>query len=99
MFTEDLTLFFDTDGFGVSATLEGVEVVGVLDPGFGSADLTGFGAAAGTSPSFTLPSASVPAGIEGGRLVVADGPGAGTYRVANQRHDGTGVCTLDLLTQ
>jgi hypothetical protein len=30
-------------------------------------------------------------------LQVLQGPGAGQYRVGNARHDGTGVCTLDLL--
>lgn len=99
MFTEDLTPFFNASEFGVTATLAGEEVVGVLEPGYRDASLDGFGVVSGTSPSFTLPSASVPARVEGALLVVTSGPGAASYRVANQRHDGTGVCTLDLLTQ
>jgi hypothetical protein len=28
---------------------------------------------------------------------VLQGPGAATYKVGNARHDGTGLCVLDLL--
>ena len=97
MFTEDLSPFFNSSELADTATLNGVAVVGVMEPGYQSASLEGFGVAAGTSPTFMLPSASVPAQPEGKTLVVTDGPAAGTYRIANARHDGTGVCILDLL--
>jgi len=97
MFTEDLTPFFNSDELADKAALNGAEVIGVMEPGYQSASLDGFGVAAGSSPTFTLASASVPAQPEGKTLVVSTGPAAGTYRIANARHDGTGVCTLDLL--
>lgn len=97
MFSEDLTPFFNSDELADKAMLNGVEVVGVMEPGYQSASLDGFGVAAGSSPTFTLASASVPAQPEGKNLVVSTGPAAGTYRIANARHDGTGVCILDLL--
>lgn len=97
MFSEDLTPFFNSDELADKAMLNGVEVVGVMEPGYQGASLDGFGVAAGSSPTFTLASASVPAQPEGKSLVVSTGPAAGTYRIANARHDGTGVCILDLL--
>ena len=97
MFNEDLTPFFNSDELADKATLNGAEVIGVMEPGYQSASLDGFGVAAGSSPTFTLASASVPAQPEGKSLVVSTGPAAGTYRIANARHDGTGVCILDLL--
>lgn len=97
MFTEDLSPFFNSSELADTATLNGVGVVGVMEPGYQAASLDGFGVAAGTSPTFTLPSSSVPAQPEGKTLVVSTGPSAGTYRIANARHDGTGVCILDLL--
>ena len=99
MLTEDFTVFFNTEELAQAATLDGVAVSGVMESGFDSGALSGFGDGAGSSPTFTLPSSSVPANPEGRLLVVASGPGAGTYRVGNQFHDGTGVCTLSLLTQ
>lgn len=97
MFTESLAPFFNSAEFASNAALGAATVQGILEPGYASATLDGFGVAAGSSPTFTLPSASVPANPEGMTLVVTDGPGAATYRVGNARHDGTGVCTLDLL--
>jgi len=97
MFTEDLTTFFNTAELADAALLDGVPVVGVIEAGFQAASLDGFGHIAGTSPSFTLPSNDVPPNPEGKPLVVTAGPSAGTYRIANQRHDGTGVCTLELI--
>jgi hypothetical protein len=98
VFAEDLSPFFSTDGFAIAATLGAAAVTGVFEAGFQDAPLDGFGPAS-SSPTFTLPSANVPANPLGLALVVASGFAAGTYRVANARHDGTGVCTLDLLTQ
>lgn len=97
MFTEDLSTFFSTGEFAIGATLDGTAVQGIFDAGFDDAPLAGFGTA-GTSPTFILPSASVPAAPEGKAFVVSTGLAVGNYRVANARHDGTGVCTLDLLS-
>lgn len=97
MFTEDLSPFFNANELADTATLDGVTVTGVMEPGYQGASLDGFGVTAGTSPTFTLPSTSVPAKPEGKSLVVSSGPAAGAYRIANARHDGTGVCILDLL--
>ena len=96
MFAEDLSPFFNTAGFAIGATLDGAAVQGIFDSGFDDAPLAGFGPA-GTSPTFMLPSASVPAAPEGKAFVISTGPAAGNYRVANVKHDGTGVCTLELL--
>jgi hypothetical protein len=99
MLTEDLNVFFNTDELAQAATLGGAAVSGVLESGFDSGALAGFGPGAGSSPTYTLPSSSVPADPEGLLLVVPSGPAAGSYRVGNQFHDGTGVCTLSLLLQ
>ena len=96
MFDEDLSTFFDSDEFAVGATLAGVPVQGILRPGFDAAPIEGFGTAAGTSPTFSLPSNQVPVKPEGKALQVLTGPGAAHYLVSNARHDGTGVCELSL---
>ncbi len=95
MFAEDLSVFFRD--FGAQATLGAATVRGVLGSGFDDAALDGYGMGAGTSPTFVLPSAVVPAKPEGMLLDVTTGPGAGTYRVGNAEHDGTGICTLKLI--
>jgi hypothetical protein len=98
VFVEDLNPFFNVAEFATPGVLDGVEVAGIFEAGFEDASLAGFGPA-GTSPTYTLPSASVPAAPEGKALVISIGQAAGTYRVANARHDATGVCALDLLLQ
>jgi len=98
VFTEDLTPFFSVAEFATPGVLNGAAVAGIFEAGFEDATLAGFGPA-GTSPTYTLPSASVPAAPEGKELVISTGQAAGTYRVANARHDATGVCALDLLLQ
>lgn len=95
MFAEDLSVFFRD--FGAQATLGAATVRGVLGSGFDDAALDGYGMGAGTSPTFVLPSAVVPTKPEGMLLAVTTGPGAGTYRVGNAEHDGTGICTLKLI--
>ena len=59
MFAEDLSVFFRD--FGAQATLGAATVRGVLGSGFDDAALDGYGMGAGTSPTFVLPSAVVPA--------------------------------------
>lgn len=97
MFTEDLSVFFNASELGTNATLNGLPVTGIFEAGFEHASFDGFGSA-GTSPAFTLPSASVPTDPHGLTLVVATGPGAGTYRVSHALPDGSGVTILHLLT-
>ena len=76
------------------ATLGGVEVRGVLDLGN---SLDNLGYEAGTPPTFALASSAVPAKPEGLMLQITAGNDLGTYRVGAARHDGTGMCVLDLL--
>lgn len=94
---EDMSVFFNSAEFGTQATLGGVEVTGILDPGFNDPTLAGYGAA-GSSPQFTLAASSVPVHPEGMALVIASGPAAGTYKVGNAHPDGSGTVTLSLIT-
>lgn len=89
-FTEDLSAFFNTDEHAVSALLDGAAVVGIFDNGF---VLTGGGLGmADTAPSFTLPTASVPASVRSKPFVYA----GVTYVVAEHQADGAGVSILIL---
>lgn len=91
MFTEDLAPFFDVDtGYGLMATVGGVSGVRVLfDNGFtlGNVGLIGM---AGTQPSITLATSSVPSSPVGATVVV----NSTTYVVAAHEPDGTGVSRL-----
>ena len=89
MFTEDLSAFFSTEGFAQEAKLKGRRVLGIFDNQF---EVVGVGLAgvAGTTPAFTLATSDVPAQVVGASLVV----NAGTYRVAENQPDGTGVTVL-----
>lgn len=78
-----------------SATLSGQPVTGILNAGFDDITFSGPGAA-GSSPTFTLPVASVPANPEGKLLVITSGVAQGSYRVTSQEPDGTGLVTLHL---
>lgn len=89
MFTEDFTPYFAD--FGVDATLNGVAVRGLLDAPYAVGSVGSVGMA-GTEPAFTLPTASVPAGVVGMALVA----GGKTYTVAAHEPDGTGVSRLVL---
>ena len=70
--TEDLGVFFKADEFADTATLDGQTVRGLVDAGFENATLDGWGGG-GSSPRFTLPTASVPADVEGKPLVITSG--------------------------
>lgn len=90
MFTEDYSAFFDVaNGFAVSATLNGVAVSGIFDNG-NSIGAVGMMGMANTTPSFMLPTASVPASPIGISLVT----GSASYLVASHEPDGTGVSVL-----
>lgn len=91
MFTEDLTLFFDTDGFGVSATLDGVDVAGIFDQPYAQSNI-GLSGIASESPTFMLKTADVPSNVEGGLITVKEVD----YQVVRHEPDGTGMSTLVL---
>lgn len=91
MFAENLPTFFDLDEFGITAVLDGVEVVGIFDNAY-DASAIAVGDIAGSIPAFTLPTASVPARPTGKFLVV----NGKTYKVVEHRPDGTGVSVLRL---
>lgn len=86
-FAEDLSPFFSTVGFAVTATLDGVAVQGIFDEA-GVVD----GGLAAVAPQFTLPTAQVPAEPYGKVLVI----GARSFTVREHQPDGTGVSTLVL---
>jgi hypothetical protein len=88
VFVEDFAPFFADHG--VDATLAGVPVRGLFDAPF--ADALG---AANALPTFMLPDAAA-ASAHGAPLVIAEGPGAGTWRVRSVEPDGTGLTALAL---
>ncbi|TXH90350.1 MAG: hypothetical protein E6Q78_05260 [Rhodoferax sp.] len=69
------------------AILDGQEVIGIFD-----ATPAIFNMLAGSSPTFLLASASVPADPRNLAMVI----GATSYVVREYTHDGTGLCTLKL---
>lgn len=88
---EDLMPFFNAAEFATAATLGGVAVLGIFDRAYAEASL-GFGSAASSRPSYTLPTSQATS-AQGATLVVA---GAGSYLVAEVQPDGTGITTLML---
>lgn len=91
-FTEDLTEFFGTDDFAITALLDGsTSVAGIFDnaalaiPG-------GEAAVEGSVPTFTCALADVPLVAQGQTLLVDET----TYTVIAVHPDGTGVVTLGL---
>lgn len=88
-FAESFAPFFSVSDFATSATLNGVAVSGIFDAAYALAGAGTLGMA-DTRPSFTLPTASVPASPAGKTLVI----GAASYVVAEHQPDGTGVSLL-----
>ena len=88
MFAEDLSAFFGD--LAVDATLGGQSVRGMFDNTYAEFDMGG--GVSGSSPVFTLASASVPAPVVGLSLVVA----GKTYQVVETMPDGTGITMLRL---
>ncbi len=88
-FAEDLSVFFDTDGFAVSATLAGGAVRGIFDAAYelGAVGMVGM---ATTAPVFTLATSDVPASPAGASLVV----NGSTFTVVEHQADGTGISLL-----
>ena len=77
-------------------TLDGHPVTGIFDAGFENGTLAGYGTV-GSSPTFSVLSAAVPAKPEGKQVVITSGFGIGTYRIANAYPDAGGVTTLHLI--
>ena len=92
--TEDFTAFLDAEEHGTEAVLDGVPVVGIFDAPF--VDLSGM---ASRDPQFTLPADAAPTVARNSVLVIAAGPGAGTWRVRTPEPDGTGLVVLPLELQ
>jgi len=88
-FAEDLTLFFNTAEFAVSATLGGVAVSVFFNNGYSAGSVGSLGMG-DTSPSITLPTAQVPASPIGLSVVVQ----GATYVVAEHQPNATGISTL-----
>jgi len=90
MFTDDLSVFFNTAEHATPGLLNGVVVAGIFDNRYLEQELGG----SGSAPTYTLASASVPANPAGLPLVV----GGVTYKVVEPMPDGTGVTVLRLRT-
>lgn len=96
--TEDLTVYFDPAAFATAATLDWEAVTGIFDDVYQGADVGPFGAA-GSNPTYTLPSSQVPADVIGKRLVIGTDSAttdATTYSVVEANPDGTGITVLQL---
>lgn len=99
MFAEDLSVIFNASEFATAATLNGVAVTGIFDNASAATLLGAMGGRgvslsgmAGTHPTLTLPTASVPANPVGAAVVIA----SVNYLIAAHEPDGTGVSTLEL---
>lgn len=98
--TEDLSVFFDLATPGsVTATVSGQSVVALFDNASAATLLGAMGGRgvslsgmAGTHPTLTLPTASVPSDPVGKTAVV----NATNYLIAAHEPDGTGVSVLQL---
>jgi hypothetical protein len=86
-FSEDLTAFFDTDGFAVSATVGGGTVVGIFDHAY--VDVYGV---SGERPVFICATASVSSVAVGDALTV----NSQAYAVRAKQADGTGITRMIL---
>lgn len=91
-FTEDLTGFFSTSDFAITATLAGsISVAGIFDDA-ATAIAGGEAALEGSVPTFTCRLADIPdVAVEQTLLV-----GTTEYTVISVHPDGTGVVTLGL---
>ena len=91
MFTEDLSLFFNTNDFAVQALFNGSNIInGILGNAY--AEINGVES---TRPAFTCALEDV-AGVSHGNTLVIDGD---TYHVVGVKPDGVGVMTLVLELQ
>jgi hypothetical protein len=89
MFAEDLSVFFNTSEFAVTATVAGAGVSVIFDNGYQGA-LNGF--LESSAPSITGPSASLATAVQGTAVTV----NAIAYKVMEVHPDGTGITKLML---
>lgn len=90
-FTEDFSPFVGVSEFASSATLNGVSVAGIFDRAYELASAGNPGLASSV-PTFSLPTASVPASPVGKSLTV----NSTNYTVVEHHPDGTGWSMLML---
>lgn len=87
MFAEDLSAFFDTDDFAVSATIGTATVSGILDRQFVTVnDVDGY------HPVFMCATADVSAVAKGAACAIS----GVNYIVVSNQPDGTGVTNIVL---
>lgn len=86
-FTEDLTVFFDTDDFGIAGTVSGSSVNGIFRH-----EYMEIMDVAGERPTFTCRTADVSAVAVGAAATI----NSTSYRVRIIQPDGTGVTRLIL---
>jgi hypothetical protein len=91
---EDLSVFFNAQEHGTTVQIDGQNVVGILERGYG--DVSGI---ATTRPAFTCPLSAVPY-VEAGSTLIAPPddavPEVTVYEVRQPEPDGTGMVTLPL---
>ena len=99
MFVEDLTPFMNVAEFATSATVNGVTLSGIFDNASAATLLGGMGGRgvsfagmAGTKPTLTIATTSVPADPVGKTVVI----GSVNYLIAAHEPDGTGLSQLEL---
>jgi hypothetical protein len=93
-FAEDFSVFTDTTGFGVTATIGDTEVEGIFDHEYVEASFNGV-PVAGEHPVFSCAESDLPSCTYGTHVSI-DGV---VYKVRNWQPDGTGWTTLILEKQ
>lgn len=96
-FTEDLSLFYDTEGFAVEASFKhgsgsAVTIRGIFDNAYYAVDTQAEVDIACTQPRFQCATSSVASAAEGDKLTL-DGV---EYTIIDIQPDGTGVTMLIL---
>lgn len=91
MFTEDLSVFMDTDDFAVTMTVNASSVNGILSNEYVIVDFV-----ESKKPVFICSSADVVGVLHGDNVVAADST---AYKVRGIQPDGTGITTLILELQ
>ena len=93
MFTEDLTVFFNTDEHATAATYNGTDAVRGI---FNEPDLGQLGMIAGSNPTFMCAAGDIDADPTGNTLVI----NAVTYKIRDIKpQDDGAVVILELETQ
>lgn len=77
--------------FAVDCVIDGVPALGIFDNGYQLSSPMGSAGMAGSDPTLTLPTASVPANPVGKRVSALDGA---DWLITEHHPDGTGVSVL-----